>query len=158
MYDRTQSWFYNIQVDDHIDYPNFWGSESGADPDLPVYEAWSDGMLDAIDIGLANYRYYIAAGTDHTIIFSNKDLHRNIGRHLLRRMGQQPDQRCEHAGQHGLHLLRRAVLNATPSVKARMLILAFTGFDDPPRISPLHPRPHHANVTSRYRSHEKNTP
>lgn len=71
-YDATQAWFYNIQVDDHIDYPNFWGSESGADPDLPVYLAWSTGMLDAIDIGLANYRYYIGAGTDHTIIFYNK--------------------------------------------------------------------------------------
>ena len=71
-YDRTQAWFYNIQVDDHIDYPNFWGSESGADPDLPVYQDWSTGMLDAIDIGLANYGYYIAAGTDHTIIFYSK--------------------------------------------------------------------------------------
>ena len=71
-YDATQAWFYNIQVDDHIDYPNFWGSESGADPDLPVYQAWSTGMLDAIDIGLANYRYYIGSGIDHTIIFYNK--------------------------------------------------------------------------------------
>lgn len=71
-YDATQAWFYNIQVEDHIDYPNFWGSESGADPDLPVYLAWSTGMLDAIDIGLANYAYYIGAGTDHTIIFYNK--------------------------------------------------------------------------------------
>ncbi len=71
-YDATQTWFYNIQVDDHIDYPNFWGSETGADPDLPVYQAWSTGMMDAIDIGLANYRYYIGAGIDHTIIFYNK--------------------------------------------------------------------------------------
>ncbi len=44
-YDKTQAWFYNIQVDDHIDYPNFWGSESGADPDLPVYQAWSTACL-----------------------------------------------------------------------------------------------------------------
>ena len=71
-YDKTQTWFYNIQVEDHIDYPNYWGSESGANPDLPVYKAWSDGMIDGIDISLSNYRYYIAAGLDHTIIFSNK--------------------------------------------------------------------------------------
>jgi len=71
-YDKTQTWFYNIQVGDHIEYPDFWGSESGANPDLWVYKAWSDGMLDAIDIGLSNYAYYIGAGTDHTIIFSDK--------------------------------------------------------------------------------------
>ncbi len=73
-YDATQAWFYNIQVDDHIDYPNFWGKEADADPDLWVYEEWSTGMLGAIDmgIGLSNYAYYIAAGTDHTIIFYDK--------------------------------------------------------------------------------------
>ncbi|HPG52449.1 MAG TPA: pectin acetylesterase-family hydrolase [Spirochaetota bacterium] len=77
-YDKTQTWFYNIQVEDHINYPNFWGSESGADPDLWVYQDWSDGMYDdsgttgAIQIELPNYAYYIGAGTDHTIIFYNK--------------------------------------------------------------------------------------
>ena len=65
-------------MEDHINYPNFWGSESGADPDLWVYQDWSDGMYDdsgttgAIQIELPNYAYYIGAGTDHTIIFYNK--------------------------------------------------------------------------------------
>ena len=71
-YDKTQTWFYNIQVGDHIDYPDFWGSESGANPDLWVYNDWSNGMLGAINISGANYGYYIAAGTDHTIIFYDK--------------------------------------------------------------------------------------
>jgi hypothetical protein len=78
MYDATQAWFYNLQVDDHIDYPNFWGKEADADPDLWVYDEWSKGMYDrtgttgAIQIELPNYAYYIAAGTDHTIIFYDK--------------------------------------------------------------------------------------
>lgn len=79
MYDATQTWFYNIQVGDHIEYPNYWGSETGAVPDLTAYKAWSDGMyagtggaIKLHDPVPSNYAYYIGAGTDHTIIFYNK--------------------------------------------------------------------------------------
>ncbi len=78
-------------------------------------------MLDAIDIGLTNYAYYIAAGTDHTIIFYNKtytEASVSDGTRFIDWVDE-PGQRG-HAAEHGMlrARLRRAVLS---------LILALIG-------------------------------
>jgi Pectinacetylesterase len=66
-YDWNQTFFYNVML--NINNPGAWGA-------WPlVWCDWHAQMLDfAYDTaaGAPNYRYYIAAGTDHTIMMSNK--------------------------------------------------------------------------------------
>ena len=76
-YDGTQAWFYNLQLTDavtglpYIQEPCLWSG-------LPLAEVaylWHMQML-AFTHGTAamakNYRYYIGAGIDHTILMSDK--------------------------------------------------------------------------------------
>jgi len=84
-YDHTQSWFYNIQLGDTINYPGSWGSSENNAPDSihsggtweELVKKWSASMLSLRDATVAdltgdNYRYYVAAGGDHTILMSRK--------------------------------------------------------------------------------------
>ena len=84
-YDNTQSWFYNIQLTDTIHYPETWGSSENDVPNSihsggtweELVETWSANMqslLAATVAGLTadNYRYYVAAGRDHTVLMSSK--------------------------------------------------------------------------------------
>jgi hypothetical protein len=76
-WDRIQSWFYDIQTDDHINFPDTWGSERNAKPSDAVMNNWNGSMMPPgppgiIDIGGPNYWYYIAAGGDHTILLKSK--------------------------------------------------------------------------------------
>jgi hypothetical protein len=72
--DRIQSWFYDIQSGDHINFPDTWGSERNAKPSDLVLTDWNSRMMppNIIDIGGPNYWYYIAAGGDHTILLKTK--------------------------------------------------------------------------------------
>lgn len=67
-WDKIQTWFYNIQTNSNIDLPDTWGSEANAAPDLPTLQAWESGMETEINLGTANYTYYIGAGGSHTIL------------------------------------------------------------------------------------------
>jgi len=75
-WDGTQAWFYNIQLDDDYGVPLLyqpwlWDSLPSDD----VWCDWNDQMLDfAHETAEAssNYRYYVAAGIDHTIMMSPK--------------------------------------------------------------------------------------
>ncbi|MBN1497553.1 MAG: hypothetical protein JXA07_12325 [Spirochaetes bacterium] len=74
-WDRVQVWFYDIQSGDAIEYPDTWGDEYNADPPSDVLTDWNTQLMvspDIIDIGTANYWYYIAAGGDHTILLRTK--------------------------------------------------------------------------------------
>lgn len=75
-YDETQAWFYNLMLSDesYIPYsyqPWLWGY-------LPYEEVWCDwndqmiGFAYDTASSARNYRYYIAAGTDHTVLMSPK--------------------------------------------------------------------------------------
>ena len=75
-WDETQAWFYNLQLDDDYGFPLVhqpWLWEY-----LPYdedYCDWNAQMLGfSYDTAAAarNYRYYIAAGADHTILMSPK--------------------------------------------------------------------------------------
>jgi hypothetical protein len=70
-WDETQAWFYNLMVGIFLYNPVLWG-------DLPTDEVWCDWNAQmhefAYDTAAAasNYRYYIGAGEDHTILMSPK--------------------------------------------------------------------------------------
>jgi hypothetical protein len=73
-WDETQTWFYNIQLTDENDssYLNQpWRWEEL--PSDEIWYDWHDQMSEFVyDTAAAspNYRYYIAAGIDHTILMS----------------------------------------------------------------------------------------
>jgi len=70
-WDSTQAWFYNLQFGGLVSYPQEWGHF----PYDPIYCGWHDQMLEyAYETAdtARNYRYYIAAGTAHTIMMSPK--------------------------------------------------------------------------------------
>jgi hypothetical protein len=71
-WDKIQSWFYDIQTGNNINLPDTWGSEFHANPADSVIIDWNTGMESEIDVGAANYTYYIGPGGDHTILLSNK--------------------------------------------------------------------------------------
>jgi hypothetical protein len=84
-YDNTQSWFYNIQLADTINYPDTWGSGENNNPGTvhsggtweELVETWSAGMQSLLDATVAgqtagNYTYYVGAGRDHTVLMSRK--------------------------------------------------------------------------------------
>jgi hypothetical protein len=84
-WDNTQSWFYNIMLGDTIDYPETWGSGETSIPNpihtggtwADVVTAWSTGMIaflnDTTTLSTQNnYRYYVSAGRDHTVLMSTK--------------------------------------------------------------------------------------
>lgn len=70
-WDETQAWFYNLMVDSFLYQPQLW-------EDLPIDEVWCDWNAQMQDFSYdtaataRNYRYYIAAGADHTIMMSPK--------------------------------------------------------------------------------------
>jgi len=67
-YDGTQIWFYNVML--NIRAPGAWGNITQG-----IIDEWYDTMIDFAYNTAAespNYRYYIAAGTDHTILMSPK--------------------------------------------------------------------------------------
>jgi hypothetical protein len=66
-FDGTQIYFYNVML--NINNPAIWRNVT------PIIGTWHYTMRDyAYDTAAAspNYRYYIAAGTDHTIMGTNK--------------------------------------------------------------------------------------
>jgi len=70
-WDETQAWFYNLQFGGLVSYYQEWGNF----PYDPIYCGWHDQMLEfAFETAdnAHNYRYYIAAGIDHTILMSPK--------------------------------------------------------------------------------------
>ena len=84
-WDNTQSWFYNIMLGDTINYPATWGGEDDSTPVLihtggawaDVISDWSNSMItirnDTASLSTqGNYRSYVAAGHDHTILMSTK--------------------------------------------------------------------------------------
>lgn len=84
-YDHTQAWFYNIQLADTINYPETWSAGENNEPGEvhsggtweELVETWSANMLSLRDETIAavtagNYRYYIGAGRDHTVLMAKK--------------------------------------------------------------------------------------
>ena len=86
-YDNTQSWFYNMQLEDTINYPDTWSDGENMKPSTvhtggtwqELVEKWSANMMTlrdqtvaAVPGGADNYRYYIASGRDHTILMAGK--------------------------------------------------------------------------------------
>ncbi len=75
-WDGTQAWFYNIQLNDENGFPYLnqpWRWEEL--PSDEIWCDWHDQMLEFVYDTAAtspNYRYYIAAGTDHTILMSSR--------------------------------------------------------------------------------------
>ncbi|CAB1079582.1 hypothetical protein JY97_02475 [Alkalispirochaeta odontotermitis] len=68
-WDETQAWFYNLQFGGLVSYPLEWDNF----PYDPIYCGWHNQMLEyAFETAdsARNYRYYIAAGTAHTIMMS----------------------------------------------------------------------------------------
>jgi hypothetical protein len=65
-WDRIQALFYNVMI--NINNPENW------DKFLPVWCDWHRQMIEYADLAAQapNYRYYIGAGTDHTIIWDDK--------------------------------------------------------------------------------------
>ncbi len=61
-WDGTQAFFYNVMI--NIADPTKWSNF------VPVWCDWNEQMLDHADLAAEapNYRYYIAAGTAHTIM------------------------------------------------------------------------------------------
>jgi len=74
-WDATQAWYYNLQLDNEFGpimyQPLLWEN-------LPYPDIWCDFHAQMLDFaydtaaGAPNYRYYIAAGADHTILMSPK--------------------------------------------------------------------------------------
>jgi hypothetical protein len=65
-WDATQTYFYNVML--NISEPQYW------DAWLPVWCDWHEQMMAYIDASAAasNYRYYVGAGMDHTILRYDK--------------------------------------------------------------------------------------
>ena len=65
-WDATQAFFYNVMI--NIYDPTKWGDFT------PVWCDWHEQMLEHADLAAEapNYRYYIGAGTDHTIMGYDK--------------------------------------------------------------------------------------
>lgn len=65
-WDWNQTWFYNVMLNIHnpAEWDNF----------LPIWCDWHDQMVNLVDSAAdaPNYRYYIGAGTDHTVVGYNK--------------------------------------------------------------------------------------
>jgi hypothetical protein len=74
--DGTQIWFYNLQLDDNVEDPALWTFPTGDSVyDYTVVSQWVGTMLSYTHGTAAvapNYRYYIGAGTDHTVLLSDK--------------------------------------------------------------------------------------
>jgi hypothetical protein len=75
-WDGTQAWFYNLQHTDENGFPLTWNPAEWVNFPYPeVWCDWHSQMLafayEAADEA-SNYRYYIAAGTGHTILMSSK--------------------------------------------------------------------------------------
>jgi hypothetical protein len=100
-WDWNQTFFYNVML--NINNPGVWGQ-------WPlVWCDWRAQMLDsAYDTAAAapNYRYYIAAGTDHTIMMSNKFYTEESGgmpyaewiQTMIRTPKKWENQECENCG------------------------------------------------------------
>jgi hypothetical protein len=68
--DQTQVWFYHLQLDNNVQNPSIWNNLTPAD-----FATWNYYMtLYAHDTAAAapNYRYYIGAGYDHTVLTKDK--------------------------------------------------------------------------------------
>ena len=100
-YDWNQTFFYNVML--YIDYPGMW--------DLwpLVWCDWHDQMIDLADGTAAapNYRYYIAAGDDHTIMGYSKFYTEESGgmsyadwvRAMIKTPNKWENQECEDCGE-----------------------------------------------------------